>query len=72
MNTKQTRTEAELKVLLMDEVRRYPECDHITSVAITRPPDHNWDVAWGCNGPKAAPAIAYEIARRLAGQFDLA
>jgi hypothetical protein len=69
MSTKQTRTESELKLILMEEIREHPECSHITSVAITRPTDRNWDVAWGCVGPKAAPPIAYEIARAITGRI---
>jgi hypothetical protein len=72
MNTKETRTVSELQLLLMEEIRRYPECNHITGVAITRPVNRNWDAAWVCSGPRSARPIAYEIARRLQGQFDLA
>jgi hypothetical protein len=30
MITKQTRNEAELQLILMEEIRRHPECSHIT------------------------------------------
>lgn len=72
MKTKQTRTELELKLILMEEIREHPKCSHITSVAIMRPTDRNWSAGWVFSGPKGTPPIAYEIARRLQEQFDLA
>jgi hypothetical protein len=71
MNIKDMKTEAELESLLMEEVRKYPECSRVTGVAITRPTDRNWDVAWVMDGPRFVPPIANEIARRLQQQFDL-
>jgi hypothetical protein len=60
----------------MQEIRKHPECQHITGVGITRPlqaaPHHpNWAPAWTVNGPKLASPIAYEIAQKLQNQFDL-
>jgi hypothetical protein len=71
MTTKETKTESELELILMEEIRRHPECNHVTGVAITRPTDRNWDAAWVCSGPRLAPSIADEIARKLQAQFDL-
>jgi hypothetical protein len=72
MIAKQTLTEAELRRRLMDELRKHPECAHISDVGFTRPTFSNWDAAWVMNGPTSAPAIAHEIARQFQQQFDLA
>jgi hypothetical protein len=56
----------------MDELRKHPECAHISDVGFTRPTFSNWDAAWVMNGPTSAPAIAHEIARQFQQQFDLA
>ena len=55
--------------MIMQELRKYPECNHVTSVGITRPlqrapHDPNWAPAFTCNGPKIAPPIAFEIATK--------
>jgi hypothetical protein len=66
----------ELADLIMKEIRKHSECAHVAAVGFTRPPQiashhPNWEPAWSCNGPKIAPPIAYEIARRFQNQFDL-
>jgi hypothetical protein len=76
MHSKPTKTTQELTTLIMTEIRKHPECNNITSVGITRPlqqaPHHpNWAPAWTMNGPKLAPPIAQEIARRFQNEFDL-
>jgi hypothetical protein len=76
MDSKPKKTTAELPALIMEEIRKHPECDKITSVGITRPflsgsLHPNWAPAWSVNGPKIAPTIAYEIAWKLQNQFDL-
>ena len=67
---------SQLSALIMDEIRKQKECGHIISVGFTRPTqrdarDPNWAPAFTCNGPKAAPAVAFEIARRFQNQYDL-
>jgi hypothetical protein len=37
MASKPKKTTAELTTLIMEEIRKYPECDNITGVGITRP-----------------------------------
>ena len=72
MDAKERKTERELTALLMTEVRKHGECDHVTSVAITRPVSSNWGAAWVMSGNKSAPPMVYEIERELQAQFDIA
>ncbi len=72
---KQPKTKAELTALLMDEIRRVPECGEITDVAIIaldprEPHEPNWDVAW-LRGKESRPQKAEEIVRRLQGEVRL-
>jgi hypothetical protein len=76
MTPKPKKTTAELTALLMTEIRKHPECNHVTSVGITRPmqsaPHHpNWAPAWSFNSPKIEPPIAVEIAGKFQNEFDL-
>ena len=64
-------TTAELSNLIMRELRKHSECDHVTSVGFTRPVQANWAAAFSCDGPRIAPAIAFEIERRFQNQYDL-
>jgi hypothetical protein len=71
------KTTVELTALIMTEIRKHPECDHIRGIGFTRPmqvaPHHpNWAPAWSTNGPKTQPPIADEIARQFQNKFDLA
>jgi len=76
MTTKQKKTKAELTFLVMLEIRRHLEYDHILNVAITRPPQRashhpNWGFAWIVDGKAIAPEGAAKIAPGLQAQFDL-
>jgi hypothetical protein len=76
VTTKPQKTEAELKELLLQEVRKQPALQHIQGVFITRPvqesPHHpNWDFGWVCDGGSLAPPTANQIGRNLQNQFDL-
>jgi hypothetical protein len=66
---------ARLSDLLMKELRKHSECDHVKSVGFTRPsqsaPYPNWASAFTCEGPKIAPPIAWAISRRFQEQYDL-
>ena len=73
---KETRTREELAQILMSEIRKYPECNHVVDVAITPPvqraPDQcNWDAGWIVSGNQIACRHAWEIARQLQARFDL-
>jgi hypothetical protein len=60
MATKEKKTEAELKALIMDAIRQHPEFSNILNVIITRPSqgsanDPNWGFAWSVrDGPRAS------------------
>jgi hypothetical protein len=68
----ETRTEAQLSTMLMERVRQHRECEDVMSVAIIRPLEKSWDVAWVVNGPRTAPLIAWQIASEIQRQFRLA
>jgi hypothetical protein len=77
MPTKPKRTDRELQALIMQEVRRRPECRNIKGVAIIRPVQMaahhpNWDFSWFLDGPGIAPLSATEVAQKLGNEFDLA
>lgn len=73
---KQEITTDELRSLIMAEIRRRPECNHIADVAILRPPQlephhPNWQPSWTRHGFASAPAIAWEVARELQARFNV-
>jgi hypothetical protein len=78
MAAKEKRTGSELTAIIMQEIRKHPDCIDITNVAIIRPaqqiPHHpNWGFAWTRDYTATlAPVMADEIARKLQNQFDLA
>jgi hypothetical protein len=66
---KATKTEAELKKLLMQEIRRHPAFRHIQGVAITRPIQHaphhpNWGFCRQVEGRGAIPNIPPKANRK--------
>ena len=77
MVTKEKKTEAELKALIMDEVRKHAEWSNIRDVAITRPvqqaPHHpNWGGAFISSGRGFTPAEANVMLTQLQNQYHLA
>jgi hypothetical protein len=65
-----------LEKLLMEEIRRHRECDHVAGVAFLRPvresPDHpNWVPSFVCDRPQSTPSLAFEIARRFQDEYEL-
>lgn len=72
MAVKATKSEAELIGLLMAELRKHPQCDHVVSVAIVRPRGQNWDAVWSVRQNYAVCPRAYKIARAFQARFDLA
>ena len=73
---KEKKSAAELKALIMRELKQHPEWHDIEDVAITfpaRPPDRpNWGAALTMSGPRSAPEGAFRFARELGAKFDLA
>ena len=67
---KEKRTERELVDLIMAEVRKCPECEHVIGAAIIRPVGLNWDAAFTVHGNMVACEQAFEIARGLRARFD--
>lgn len=77
MADKPKKTERELEVLIMREVRKHPEFGRIRDVAITRPVQlaphlPNWGFAWITNGAGIRPTAADAIAEKLQREYDLA
>ena len=71
---KPKKTTAELTEMIMQEIRKYPECDEISSVGITRSLGKNWDVSVTRNVPYITPAgqtKIEEIVASLRAKFDL-
>jgi hypothetical protein len=74
MPQKPTKTHAELEILLMAELRTYPECSNVDAVAITRPVGRLWGVALVRDGPLIRPECRnkiWEITERLCNEYDL-
>jgi hypothetical protein len=69
MHARRTLTKTALEALLMEELRKYPKCAHVSRVIVTPMTNGNWDAGWTMSGPHTAPAIAHEIVRRLREQF---
>jgi hypothetical protein len=66
------KTEAELKALVMQEIRKYPECRNIQDVLIERQQSApNWRCSWVMDGGAPRPARALEIERMLQGKYEL-
>jgi hypothetical protein len=78
MAAKEKKTGAELTALIMQEVRKHPDCFDITNVAIIRPAQQspqqpNWGFAWTRDYTNTLrPVRADELARQFQNQFDLA
>jgi hypothetical protein len=76
MTEKQKKTEAELKAIIMQEIRKHPICRNILDVAIV-PPERpssylpNWSASWVMDGAAPWPPAADEIVQKLQRQFDL-
>jgi len=73
---KEEKTQADLIALLMGELRKHPECDHVVRITITLPvqiaPHYpNWDVAWTIGGNQILCPVALRIAGELQAKFDL-
>jgi hypothetical protein len=73
---KTTITAVRLAELLMLEIRKRPECLHVTRVAFARSPQMaphhpNWTPTFSCDGARTAPAVAWEIARKFQNEYDL-
>lgn len=68
---KETTTVRALKKLIMCEIRKYPECNGITGVAIARPANSNWDAAFVSNGLPYMCDTAWEVVHDLKQRFDL-
>ncbi len=72
MPIKEKKSSTELEALLMKELRKNPECNHVISVAIIRPLEKSWDAQWTVEGNEVVCPRAFKIARALQAKFDLA
>ena len=78
MAEKQLRTADELKSIIMQEVRKNPDCCSIQAVEIMPAPEQsaphsNWRVAmWTLVGEPSAPPSARDIERDIQSKFALA
>jgi len=75
MSQKQTKTRAELEILLMAELRKNPVCSGVDAIAITHGVGRLWNVAVEPDGHRIQPDCRHkiwEITERLCSQYDLA
>jgi hypothetical protein len=72
---KQSKTRAELEILLMTELRKNPVCSSVDAVTITHGVGRLWNVAVEADGHRIRPDCRqkiWEITERLCSQYDLA
>jgi hypothetical protein len=73
--TKRIKPRGELEAMVMTEVRRYPECEKVEAVAITRPLGRPWDIAVVRDGPEISVQChlrIHAIVQRFCAEYDLA
>ena len=76
MTPREKKTADELSALVMLEIRKHLEWNHITSAAISRPVQRttnapNWDVMFGRTGRELTPNEAFEVVRGLQAKYEL-
>jgi hypothetical protein len=78
MAEKQLKTADELKSIIMQEIRKNPDCSSVQAVNIMPAPegsafDPNWSVAvWTLEGEPSTPPCARDIERDIQSKFALA
>jgi hypothetical protein len=78
MTEKQLKTADELKRIIMQEIRKNPNCSAVQAVEIVPAPEHsatnpNWRVSiWTLEGEPSAPQCADDIERDIQSKFALA
>jgi len=76
MITKETKPRAELRDILMYEIRKSPECSQVISVVIKTTRRNldccNWYAEWILEDRRLKCPRAVEISKQLQAQFDLA
>jgi hypothetical protein len=78
MAEKQLKTADELKSIIMQEIRKNPDCSSVQAVEIIPAAersalDPNWSVAiWTLEGEPSAPPCARDIERDVQSKFELA
>ena len=72
---KANKTRGELEAMVMTEARRYPECEKVEAVALTRPLGRPWDIAVVRDGPEISVPChlrIHRIVQRLSAEYALA
>jgi hypothetical protein len=78
MNEMQLKTADELKRIIMQEIRKNPDCSSVQAVEIMPAPERsaphpNWSVSmWTLEGEPSPPPCAEGIARDIQSKFALA
>jgi hypothetical protein len=78
MTEKQLKTADELKRIIMQEIRKNPNCSSVQAVEIIPAPEQsaphsNWRVSiWTLEGEPSAPPSADDIERDIQSKFALA
>jgi len=74
-SVKEKKSSAELKALIVPELRQHPEWHDIENVEIASSAlgeQSNWEAAFTMSGPRSVPEAAFRFARALGAKFDLA
>ena len=61
-----------LETLIMEELRKFPECNSVIEVGVARTTEDSWDAALLTENDAPVPEKAAQIVRALTAQFDLA
>ncbi|MEI9931945.1 MAG: hypothetical protein WDM89_15755 [Rhizomicrobium sp.] len=70
--SKPSLSQEELETMITEELRKFPECDSVIEVGVTRPTEDSWDAALLIENDGPVPEKATQIVRALIAQFDLA
>jgi hypothetical protein len=77
VSRKPTKTREELAAIIVDRMKRLPECgavtgDVIAPVLIPKPGYANWHAAFATKDKQSVPSAAWSIGSQVADEFDLA
>jgi hypothetical protein len=76
MTGKPSKTREELSAIVMEVLKKRPDCGKVTGVVIAPIPRAlsraaNWHAAFTTQGRAAVPHIAWQVGSQVADEFDL-
>lgn len=74
---KEPRNADELKSMLLTELRKRPDCNHVLDAHVVKAYPQvsslpNWRAQFTCSGSRSTPVVAFQIVSRLQILYDLA